>query len=217
MKNAINITFNFSSSPTIFFLLILQVESFKHAKIENINFLADLFRNNANMNSFSSSGNRFSVPLMQVAVYLYIRGGRSLYEFLKLNLVLPSYETLRKQMSLFQKKRIEGKFYFDDLIQHIQTNAYPNEVAIVEDGTKLTESIEYDADSNSILGLVLPIDESTGMPRVNCFPAETAKHICDAIKNFAKSSYVQVVLAKPNLAGNYSECLISKNVQLEFF
>lgn len=89
------------------------------------------------------------------------------------------------------------------MIQHIQTNAYLKEVAIVEDGTKLIENIEYDADSNSIMGLVLPLDDSTGMPRINCFPAETAKQICDAIRNTSKSSYVQVVLAKPNFAGSF--------------
>lgn len=169
--------------------------------------MIDLFEKNSKLNSIANSGNRFSEPLIQVALYLFIRGGRSLYEFLKLNLMLPSYETLRKKMTKYQGKATEGKFYFDELSQHLESNGYPREIAIVEDGTKLTESIEYDVDTNSIIGLVLPL-KSTGMPKMNCFPAETAQQILEAIKTCGKSSYVQVVLAKANLAGDISNTFI---------
>lgn len=103
--------------------------------------------------------------------------------------MLPSYDTLKKKMVIYQKKTIEGKFYFDEMCHHIQTNGYLKKVAKVEDGTKLVEHIEYGADTNSIIDLVLPLDLN-GMPKCCCYPAETAKQICDAIKSSAKSLYV---------------------------
>lgn len=71
----------------------------------------------------------------------------------------------------------------------------------MEDGTKITEAVEYDAIEKLIVGLVSPIDKSTGLAKEKYFSALSAKQIVDAIQKNPKASYVQVILAKANIAG----------------
>jgi hypothetical protein len=104
-------------------------------------------------------------------------------------------------MIKFHKKPIESNFYFDELLKFLVDNKYPLEVCLMEDGTKLTEAVEYDATQNVLCGLVSPMDEETGIPKMNFYKAESASKIKESIENGVKAVYVQVVLAKPNVPG----------------
>lgn len=104
-------------------------------------------------------------------------------------------------MLQFHSKLKESHFYFDELVKFLEKNNYAKEVCILEDGTKITEAAEYDAIEKVINGLVAPTNATTGMPEANFFPALSAMQIVTAIQNCPKASYVQVILAKPNVAG----------------
>lgn len=166
---------------------------------------------NAKSNPFGHKGNRFSDEFIKVAIYIYIRGGKSLYEFFHLNLNFPALKTVQRRMLKFHKKLIENHFYFDELVNFLKINNYVYEVCILEDGTKITEAAEYDAIENLITGLVAPTNASTGIPIEKFFPALTAKQISIAIQNSPKASYVQVILAKPNDAGKVAFISHDKN------
>lgn len=73
----------------------------------------------------------------------------------------------------------------------------------MEDGTKISKRIEYDAVEKVVLGLVSPLQKKTGMPREKFFSAQTAKQIVDAVQKNQKASYLQVILAKPNVKGTF--------------
>lgn len=166
--------------------------------------MIQLLIENAKKNSIGYHGNRFSMnEIMKLSIYLYIRGGRHLYRFFNINLRLPVLKTVTRNMLQYHKKLSEGILYFDELSEMLNINNYPREVCIVEDGTKITEIVEYDADDKVLTGLVTPISNLTGMPRVKNFPATTGLQIIDAIRQNPKAAYVQVILAKPNIAGEF--------------
>lgn len=163
--------------------------------------LLDILKQNLSQNRHGSSGNRYNDLVMKISAYLLIRGGNSMYEFLRVNLALPSTKWVYNNMMRFQHKLEEGRFYFDELKLFLESRNYPMEVAILEDGTKVTEAVEYDAQSKSLVGLVPRIDPSSGLPFLRCFPALTAQEIEYAVKNYSRSSYLQIIIAKPNRTG----------------
>lgn len=156
---------------------------------------------NAKKNELGNKLNRYSDEIHKIAIYLFIRGGKKMYEFFHSNLNFPSVKTVKRKMLDYRKKLHEGHLYFDELVTYLDSKGYPREVSINEDGTKITEVAEYDAGEKIIQGLISPIDKRTGMPKENFFQALSAKQIVDAITNNSKASYVQVILAKPNFVG----------------
>lgn len=86
----------------------------------------------------------------------------------------------------------------------------PLEVAVIEDGTKITEFVDYDLESNCLSGLVAPINCTTGIPDKFYFRASKASEIIEPILNYKKAKYVQVILVKPNKIGKKTVKLISK-------
>lgn len=197
-------TFYFQSSSSgddiIFFESTSDNES--EAKQNNLPYLIRLLITNAEKNTIGNRGNRYNVnEIMKIAMYIYIRGGRNLYGFFNLNLKLPVLKTVQRNMLQYHKMLSEGHLYFDELDTMLQNNNYPREVCILEDGTRLTEMVEYDAMTRSLIGLVSPIESTTGMPKEGNFPALTAQQIIDTLTHSTKAAYVQVILAKPNVAG----------------
>lgn len=158
---------------------------------------------NARINCVGNKQNRYSENIHKCAIYLFIRGGKKLYDFLHLNMNLPSLKTVRRKMIQYRGKLLEGHLYFDELDAFLTSKGYPREVSIMEDGTKISERVEYDATEKIILGLVSSLQKKSGMPEEKFFSAMTAKQIVDAIQNNKTASYVQVILAKPNVAGEF--------------
>lgn len=163
--------------------------------------LINIMIENAQNNCSGCHGNRYSTEIMKIAMYFYIRGGKHLYEFLYFNLNLPALKTTQRNMLQHHKKLKEGYLYFDELENFLLSNNFEREVCVMEDGTKITEAVEYDAVEKVLLGLVSPLDNRTGMPSSNAFPARSAKQIIDAIKNNSKATYVQIILAKSSSSG----------------
>ncbi|KAG5676536.1 hypothetical protein PVAND_006362 [Polypedilum vanderplanki] len=157
---------------------------------------------NAKTNKYGNRNNRFASITYMLASYFYVRFGQSSYEMLANNLSFPSVKTIHSFMSKNLKTLVEGELYVEDLFNFLEQNNYPKEIALVEDGTKLTESVEYDASTNTIIGLVAPFNETTGLPIVNYFKASTAQKIITAFENYSKASYINVILAQANITGS---------------
>lgn len=127
--------------------------------------------------------------------FLYIRGGLGLFENLRPNLVLPTAKTIRTYMNTFNSKLIEGRVYVEELRNYLISRNLPLDIVILEDGTKISEFVEYDAFQNVLLGLVAPLD-TNGFPMINFFKANGANDIIKSISNYSKASYIQVIIAK---------------------
>lgn len=70
-------------------------------------------------------------------------------------------------------------------------------VWLSEDATGLVAKIEFDPQSNQMIGLVLPVNTTTGMPMPYTFLARSATEIKYNIDKKAKSSLVYVIMAQP--------------------
>lgn len=161
----------------------------------------EIFIENVQNNQLHNKRNRFSDIVKKIATYIYIRGGKSLFEFLQANIVLPDLGGLKIYMKNELNVIEENKLRFDELHQYLAANDYPFEVHVFEDGTRITSKVEYCPDTNKLIGLNAPYDPSTGMPFENFHKADSARRIYDSISKFEKATYVQLLLAQPNVPG----------------
>lgn len=69
-------------------------------------------------------------------------------------------------------------------------------VWLSEDASGLDAKIEYDPETNQMIGLTLPLDDQTGFPVPFSFPARTEDDIRENMKN-EKSSLVYIIMAQP--------------------
>ena len=59
----------------------------------------------------------------------------------------------------------EGQFQFDDLVGYLKKFDAPLVIAISEDATRVISRVEYDSETNRLVGFVLPCN-SDGLPLV---------------------------------------------------
>jgi len=141
--------------------------------------------------------NRFDEELKKLSTYIFIVGGRLLYETLHANMdrVLPSITTIFRYLDNTQSKVIEGSFRFNELRVHLIKKNLPLKIWISEDATRITGKIEYDVKSNKIVGFVLPL--MNGCPVPNAFIASSAKTIAQYFNSESRANYAYVIMAKP--------------------
>lgn len=160
---------------------------------------------NAIKNVNKTTGKRYSDDIKKLMTYIYIRGGLYLFEFFTKNMMFATAKTIRTFMNSYNSKLIEGRIYASELKNFLVNHNLPLEVIIAEDGTKISEFVEYDLNNNILIGLVSPLEESTGLPKELQFKAFTAQDIYSAIAGANKSSYVQVIIAKCSSKGKISK------------
>lgn len=88
------------------------------------------------------------------------------------------------------------------LKRYLTENGYPLTVMLAEDGTRVTPRAQYDERTNTLTGLVAPLDH-TGLPKRNYFDASNAQDMADKLKNcrLASTAYVQLAVPlDPNAA-----------------
>jgi len=131
------------------------------------------------------------------STYIFIVGGRLLYETLHANMdrVLPSITTIFRYLDNTQSKVIESSFRFNELRVHLIKKNLPLKIWISEDATRITGKIEYDVKSNKIVGFVLPL--MNGCPVPNAFIASSAKTIAQYFNSESRANYAYVIMAKP--------------------
>jgi hypothetical protein len=90
------------------------------------------------------------------------------------NLPLPSISTVQQNMKNNDNKIVEGQLRMSELKDFLVSNNLHLKVWISEDGTRILEKVEYDPQTNQLVGLVLPL-EKDGMPKVLSHEAEQRK------------------------------------------
>lgn len=92
----------------------------------------------------------------------------------------------------------DGELRFDELKSFLETHNLSLEVGIYVDGTKINPRVDFHSESNTLTGLVAPLNSATGLPNIHHFKADTAANIKHAIENNARASYLQAIMAKSN-------------------
>ncbi|XP_055546378.1 uncharacterized protein LOC129730821 [Wyeomyia smithii] len=91
---------------------------------------------------------------------------------------------------------VEGVINVKGLKSYLERNGYPLIVALCEDATKITSNVEYNYLTDSLRGLVAPLN-SNGLPTPNLFAASSPHVIINAIHKYPVGSYAYVQLALP--------------------
>lgn len=175
---------------------------------ENTSTFLKLLNNSAKQNgSKNSSAMRYSENLKQFASYIFIKGGRSVYETLAQNLSgsLPSTSTVSKNVITYNKP-IKGDMRFAELNTYLTERSLPKIIWISEDGTRITGKIQYNERDDQISGFVLPFD-SNGLPKTDFFPAENYEVIKEYFATAKIGNYAYVIMAQPLDEGVAPFCL----------
>lgn len=144
----------------------------------------------------------FSPLLRNVSLWCYLVGGSKLSNFLYQNFGLASPETIRHWLHDKYNPIIEGEVRVEDLNKFVNQNGFCKVLAISEDATAIKPDISYDAATDSILGLVKPIDRNTGLPfSPNIFEASTIGKVQNYADNHQLAKYVNIIMARPLAIG----------------
>ncbi|KAK4881467.1 hypothetical protein RN001_004786 [Aquatica leii] len=143
-------------------------------------------------------GKRYESAITMFGVYLFLIGGRLLYETICANLkdALPSIATVKRH--IYENfNMVEGHFRFKELKDFLLKRNYPLKIWISEDATAVIGKVEYDSFTNNIVGFPLPLDKETGLPQQNFFPAINAKKISEMFENNKICKYAYIIVAQP--------------------
>lgn len=102
-------------------------------------------------------------------------------------------------MSYISQKKckiIEGQLRGEQLANYLRQMNLEPKVWICEDGTGINAKVEYDAATDQLVGLVLPLDSKTGLPIPFTFLATSVENI-EKYSKEPQSTLVYVVLAQP--------------------
>ena len=103
---------------------------------------------------------RYQQSVKDFATCLYILGGRTAYEFVRINIPgsIPSLSSLRTIIRSSRNEYVGGEFYFDRL------NCYMDSfkctyASVGVDCTGVVKNIHYDVHSNCFTGFTLPLTD----------------------------------------------------------
>ena len=124
-----------------------------------------------------------------------IYAGPLAYEFLQQNLP-QALQCLWTVIHSEYKTIVEGDFRFDDLLHHINQYKAPMMVTIGEDAIRVIARLEYDCETDSCVGFVLPIAK-IGLPILDSFIAVSFSTIENMFSSNQIAKYDYVYMAQP--------------------
>lgn len=105
-------------------------------------------------------------------------------------------KTIQRYLSKDTIDITEGIINVNGLKLYLENNGYPPIVALCEDATKITGTVEYDYIHDCLRGLISPLN-AHGLPIVNMFAASSPHKICNDIRQYPVGNYAYVQLALP--------------------
>lgn len=101
-----------------------------------------------------------------------------------------------KKIQDSKERIIEGQLRCDELKEHLDRTNSSKVVFLSEDGSGIVRRIVYDGKTNQLIGLVLPFNESNGIPKFFSFVANSREDIENYMK-LPQSKHVYIVIAQP--------------------
>lgn len=95
-----------------------------------------------------------------------------------------------------KKPMIEGELRCEELASYLEKLHTPKIVWISEDASGIVPGVSYHSPSRQLVGLVLPLDTTTGMPIQRSFIPSTATDIAQQMSK-PKATSVYLVMAQP--------------------
>lgn len=90
----------------------------------------------------------------------------------------------------------EGELRCKELVKYLDETNSPKIVWLSEDGTGIIPRVSYENSTGQLIGLVLPIELTSGMPKSGSFVPQNAAEIVLQMKE-AKATTAYIVMAQP--------------------
>lgn len=142
-------------------------------------------------------GYRYDPIVRQFAACLYILGGRTAYEFVRLNIpgLLPSVQIILSYIAASENNLTEGLFNFDGMRDHFNSNQSTLGFC-AEDATAVVPKITYDTTTNTFIGFSLPLDRN-GLPITNSYSTDSFTRLEQWYDEVSKAKSLNACLIQP--------------------
>lgn len=158
----------------------------------------------------SKNGYRYDDETKMYSSYLRMICGPFGYNILQRNLegALPSLVSTNRYINASKFYVPEGILRIPELLKYLEERKLPLAVCLSEDATRIVGRLQYNKNTNQIVGFTLPIHNGTGMPIPFSYPAKSAQQIVNHFSfDNSISSFVNVIMAQP--LGNYPPLCLS--------
>ena len=157
-----------------------------------------LLQNAHNNCSHLPHSRRHSEVIKKFSLSLLLRTGSTGYQLLHKNMpeALSSLPTVQREAAKQFNPLSEGEFAFDQLSVHLESYNAPRIVSISEDATRVITRIEYDSNSNKLVGFVLPLDTEY-LPIGGSFLATSFDGVEQMFSSASKASSAYIYVAQP--------------------
>jgi len=190
-------------------LIQYNVES-KDSVLSNLSFLLRILYESAQKNvNKHVKGHRYTEDIYMFASYVYLTAGLMFYENLQAMLcdALPNVSRVKKFVAKTQDSVQEGALRCAELKCYLSARNLPLKIWLSEDGTRIVSKLKYDVKTNQIVGHVLPLSVSLGIPILDSFPATSAAMIAKHVIEGELASIAYVVMAQPLCVSTPPFCL----------
>lgn len=143
---------------------------------------------------------------LDAAAYDLITGGNANYLFRTANMKLPSIKTVKRHIAKHTAETQEATVMVQSLLNYLNAHQYPLIVALSEDGTAVSPNTEFDQRTDSLRGLVAPLD-AHGMPIKDHFKATSLGKMLDDLETHHVGEYLYVVVAFPMAVAASPVCI----------
>jgi len=141
---------------------------------------------------------RHNAAIKKFATSLLLYAGPMAYDLVHRNMpkALPCLRTVQREVCNGYQTIAEGSFQFDGLAEYLAKHGISSKVvSISEDATRIISRVDYDAESNRLVGFVLPCDDQ-GLPMVDSFLATSFQAMEEMFKANKRAKYAYVYMAQ---------------------
>lgn len=100
-----------------------------------------------------------------------------------------------KHIHAEKSRIIEGELRCEELAKHLELTKSPKAIFLSEDGSEVVQKVAYDSHTNQMIGLVLPFDDTSGMPRKFSFEAKS-EEVMRNYMELPQSNLVYIIVAQ---------------------
>ena len=176
-----------------------EIESQSFAELSktfSTKLLKKLMENAQRNCSIMPQGRRHSEIMKKFSLSLLLMIGPSAYKLIHINMpeAFPSLSTVEREANKHYQPLKEGEFLFDKLLAHLDAYNAPRVISISGDATGVVSRIDYDGNSDSIVGFVLPLNEKS-LPEHDYFKATSFERIEQMFTMSRKSTNAYIYMA----------------------
>ena len=172
-------------------------------------FFRELLHNAEKNCSKIPTQRRHDSLIKQFATALFVYSGPIAYNFMHKSIPegLPSLRTVQRLVHSNYTFQMEGVFQFKALEEHLHLYNAKKIISISEDATTLIGRVDYDKETDKLIGFVLP-SNNEGIPLSESFIAISFNFVQETFSTAEIGKYVLVYMAQPLEENFPAYCLI---------